>query len=884
MTWPRARSRASRSTSTPSTTSSRRRPCPPRSWPRRGSPAAASATRAVSSSATRWSSRPPAGWPPSTPPTRAWSSAASTCAPRSARCRATSAGSGCATSNYDVLLIDWRAPAAAVFYQATQADPQGVVRRRILRSKGVKVLGVEDDLLDAEAETDLPIVGEGALLAQLTRARDRSMHSIVATIQAEQDRAIRAPNKGVVSITGGPGTGKTVVALHRAAFLLYGDRRRYETGGVLVVGPSGVFMRYIERVLPSLGETAVALRSLGEVVDGVRATRRDDPAVAEVKGSLAMAEVLRRTSRQAVPDAPARVPGLLPRRRDPPRAARARRAPAPAADDGSPQPVDDQGGLDADRRDVAPGAQRARRASAPRRTSPPRCAPTTSSSSSPPPGGRCSTPRPCSAGCATPSCWPASARACSTTSRCGCSRSRGATSPLRRRRRPARRAALPARRPADRQHRLGRRRVPRGRGRLAARGLHRLRPGVRRPARLDPADQPGRGRRLRARARRRGPGPHPDAVADGRPARSRRHLDDRRRPGAVVVAGAGRVGGRSRARRSATSRATSSTSRPTTATARRSTTSRPSTPRASVSTPTCPTRSGRPGVAPTELRVDDLESAVRSAARRARRLAGGHGRRRRPGRAPRRGHPLGVVVAGVRRRVRLARLAARRTHRAGHQGPRVRRHRRRGSRRRSRTSRPPAAPPSTSSTPAPPSGWSPSRPPRSDADPPLGRGDPRRVAGRAVAGRLRPAGHRRPRRRVPGRGTDPLPVRRRRDTVLLHLARPNPVWKALDGRPACRTRAGRRLHLRRGRLERQPRHRPGVRRADVVLHGRPAALPRRDRRRPGREGGAARRPARPLRAGRLDAGHADRRPTRATAASCRASVGCGCTSRACGRR
>ena len=95
-----------------------------------------------------------------------------------------------------------------------------------------------------------------------------------------------------------------MVALHRAAYLLYADRRRYETGGVLVVGPSGVFMRYIERVLPSLGETAVALRSLGEVVDGVRASRRDEPAVAEVKGSAAMAEVLRRTARQAAPDAP----------------------------------------------------------------------------------------------------------------------------------------------------------------------------------------------------------------------------------------------------------------------------------------------------------------------------------------------------------------------------------------------------------------------------------------------------------------------------------------------------------------------------------------------------------------------------------------------------
>ncbi len=213
---------------------------------------------------------------------------------------------GLRDDDYDVLLIDWRAPAAAVFYQATLADPRGVVRRRILRSKGVHVLGVEDDLLDPDdpaAET-LPVVGEGALLAQLSKARDRSMHSIVATIQAEQDRAIRAPNKGVVSISGGPGTGKTVVALHRAAYLLYGDRRRYERGGVLVVGPSGVFMRYIERVLPSLGETAVALRSVGEVVDGVRATHRDEPAVAEVKGSAAMVEVLRRAARQAVPDAP----------------------------------------------------------------------------------------------------------------------------------------------------------------------------------------------------------------------------------------------------------------------------------------------------------------------------------------------------------------------------------------------------------------------------------------------------------------------------------------------------------------------------------------------------------------------------------------------------
>ena len=216
-------------------------------------------------------------------------------------------------------------------------------------------MGVEDELLDAEADTDLPIVGEGALMAQLSRARDRSMHSIVATIQAEQDRAIRAPAKGVVSISGGPGTGKTVVALHRAAYLLYTDRRRYETGGVLVVGPSGVFMRYIERVLPSLGETAVALRSLGEVVGGLRSIRHDDPAVALVKGSERMAELMRRTARQQAPSSPKEFRVFW--RDDVVHLDRgaARQAAAPADGPGPAQPAAAAHRVVPARRDVAPG-------------------------------------------------------------------------------------------------------------------------------------------------------------------------------------------------------------------------------------------------------------------------------------------------------------------------------------------------------------------------------------------------------------------------------------------------------------------------------------------------------------------------------------------------
>ena len=212
---------------------------------------------------------------------------------------------GVRDENRDVILVDWRAPAAAIFYQATAQDPAGVIRRRVLRCSGSKVIGVEDDLLDADnAPDDLVVIGEGALLASLSRARDSTMHSVVATIQKEQDEAIRAPSRGATTIGGGPGTGKTVVALHRAAYLLYTDRRRFESGGVLVVGPSGVFMNYIERVLPSLGETSVTLRSLGEVVDGIKAFRHDEPVAAAAKGSARMTTVLGRAVAAAQPGEP----------------------------------------------------------------------------------------------------------------------------------------------------------------------------------------------------------------------------------------------------------------------------------------------------------------------------------------------------------------------------------------------------------------------------------------------------------------------------------------------------------------------------------------------------------------------------------------------------
>jgi hypothetical protein len=213
---------------------------------------------------------------------------------------------GVRDEEYEPLTVDWRAPAAAVFYQATPVDRRGVVRRRTIKSSGRRVTRLDDDLLapDSPLAERLTVIGDGALMAALTRKRGGAMHDIVATIQREQDLAVRSPGDGATLITGGPGTGKTAVALHRAAYLLFNDRRRFESGGVLIVGPSRVFTAYVEQVLPSLGEHTAALRSLGELLDGVHATRHDPASLAAVKGSVAMLPVLERAVRTAPPGVP----------------------------------------------------------------------------------------------------------------------------------------------------------------------------------------------------------------------------------------------------------------------------------------------------------------------------------------------------------------------------------------------------------------------------------------------------------------------------------------------------------------------------------------------------------------------------------------------------
>ena len=209
---------------------------------------------------------------------------------------------GLSDEEHRQLLVDWRAPAAEPFYRATALAPGGVVRRRQLGTRDRQVTSIEDEVLDLAAydeERHGPAVsGEGALMVALGAARTGKMRDIVSTIQAEQDRVIRAPLSGVLVVQGGPGTGKTAVALHRAAYLLYTYRDRIASAGVLMVGPNERFLRYVDAVLPALGEAdATVLVTPGRLYPGIDATGSEDPAAAAVKGDLRMAQVVARAVR-----------------------------------------------------------------------------------------------------------------------------------------------------------------------------------------------------------------------------------------------------------------------------------------------------------------------------------------------------------------------------------------------------------------------------------------------------------------------------------------------------------------------------------------------------------------------------------------------------------
>ena len=211
------------------------------------------------------------------------------------------------SEDYEQLLMDWRAAAARPFYLATAVSPEDVLLRRHIETRDRKVVGLDDEVLDlasADPTRHEGLAGESALLAAMSASRTGRMSDIVETIQAEQDHIIRSALAGVLVVQGGPGTGKTAVALHRAAFLLYTHRRLLQKRGVLVVGPNATFLRYIGQVLPSLGETSVLLSTMAGLYPGITATAAEPPEAAVIKGSLRMARVVAAAvrDRQQVPD------------------------------------------------------------------------------------------------------------------------------------------------------------------------------------------------------------------------------------------------------------------------------------------------------------------------------------------------------------------------------------------------------------------------------------------------------------------------------------------------------------------------------------------------------------------------------------------------------
>lgn len=213
--------------------------------------------------------------------------------------------------NYRTLLLDWRAPLARPFYLATTAHPEGVESRRNIRMRGRTVTAVDDEVLsgDSAESTSAGVGSEAALRRAMNEARTGHMRSIVETIQREQDEIIRDPTRGVMVVQGGPGTGKTAVALHRIAYLLYTWREQLTRTGVLVVGPNTTFLEYISRVLPELGETGVVLSTVDQLVPGFTPGGSDSTAGREVKGSIEMVTILKRAVQayETVPDAPVRL-------------------------------------------------------------------------------------------------------------------------------------------------------------------------------------------------------------------------------------------------------------------------------------------------------------------------------------------------------------------------------------------------------------------------------------------------------------------------------------------------------------------------------------------------------------------------------------------------
>ena len=219
----------------------------------------------------------------------------------------------------NLLVVNWRRPAVAGFYTASQADPQGLALRRRFQLDQLRLLGIVDDVFvesaTADDGTEGVVSGDGesaaspiephivdAILADMDRARGTEMREIVATIEAQQYKLISDSIDGLLVIQGAPGSGKTAIALHRAAWLLFNHRDELEQQGVLVVGPNRAFMEYVAAVLPSLGETAVVQAAIDRLADirEVRVRATDDTAVARLKGDIRMASIVQRAVRARV--------------------------------------------------------------------------------------------------------------------------------------------------------------------------------------------------------------------------------------------------------------------------------------------------------------------------------------------------------------------------------------------------------------------------------------------------------------------------------------------------------------------------------------------------------------------------------------------------------